>query len=135
MTTVAVPAEFEGDFRELMEDQRVGAMPITRFQAWCLMSSVQLASRHPDVAAAGGIVMATAVDVARELQRQLSTTPALAAVAELGWRPEADLPAVEGTKCRACGCTEENGCPEGCFWVEPNLCSRCAARVAELVLP
>lgn len=27
--------------------------------------------------------------------------------------------------CRVCGCTDEQGCPEGCTWVEEDLCSRC----------
>jgi len=27
--------------------------------------------------------------------------------------------------CRVCGCTEDNACPGGCSWVEPDLCSRC----------
>jgi len=29
-------------------------------------------------------------------------------------------------KCRVCGCTEDRACPGGCYWVEPDLCSRCA---------
>jgi hypothetical protein len=33
--------------------------------------------------------------------------------------------------CRVCGCTQENGCPEGCWWVEPDLCSSCAERIKE----
>lgn len=28
--------------------------------------------------------------------------------------------------CRECGCTDDYGCPEGCSWVEPDLCSACA---------
>ena len=28
--------------------------------------------------------------------------------------------------CRGCGCTDERACPEGCSWVEPDLCSECA---------
>jgi hypothetical protein len=27
--------------------------------------------------------------------------------------------------CRICGCIDEEACPEGCYWVEPNLCSSC----------
>lgn len=27
--------------------------------------------------------------------------------------------------CRRCGCTQECGCPEGCYWVEEDLCSSC----------
>jgi single-strand DNA-binding protein len=30
-------------------------------------------------------------------------------------------------RCRECGCTEDNACPGGCYWVEPDLCSVCAA--------
>jgi hypothetical protein len=29
-------------------------------------------------------------------------------------------------ECRVCGCTEFNACAGGCYWVEPDLCSRCA---------
>jgi hypothetical protein len=29
--------------------------------------------------------------------------------------------------CNVCGCTDELGCPEGCYWIAPSLCSRCAA--------
>jgi hypothetical protein len=28
--------------------------------------------------------------------------------------------------CRVCGCTDDYGCPGGCYWVEPDLCSQCA---------
>jgi hypothetical protein len=28
--------------------------------------------------------------------------------------------------CRVCGCSTDRGCPGGCVWAEPNLCSRCA---------
>lgn len=27
--------------------------------------------------------------------------------------------------CRSCGCTDEQGCPEGCYWAAPDLCSVC----------
>lgn len=28
-------------------------------------------------------------------------------------------------RCRVCGCTQEQGCREGCWWVEEDLCSAC----------
>ena len=28
--------------------------------------------------------------------------------------------------CRFCSCTEEHACEGGCFWVLPDVCSRCA---------
>jgi len=31
--------------------------------------------------------------------------------------------------CRVCGCTDDMACPGGCYWVEPDLCSRCAETV------
>lgn len=31
--------------------------------------------------------------------------------------------------CWVCGCTNERGCPEGCWWVERDLCSSCSAEV------
>ena len=38
-----------------------------------------------------------------------------------------DLPAdKDEQRCRVCGCTDSNACPEGCYWVEDDLCSRCA---------
>lgn len=28
-------------------------------------------------------------------------------------------------KCRVCGCTEMQACPDGCYWTEADLCSAC----------
>jgi len=28
-------------------------------------------------------------------------------------------------KCKVCGCTQNNACPGGCYWVEDDLCSAC----------
>jgi len=27
--------------------------------------------------------------------------------------------------CRECGCTDRHACPDGCHWVQPDLCSEC----------
>lgn len=32
---------------------------------------------------------------------------------------------IEEQKCRVCGCTQDNGCAWGCYWVEEDLCSKC----------
>lgn len=37
----------------------------------------------------------------------------------------AEIPPPGPGVCRVCGCTDEYGCPEGCWWVEPDLCSSC----------
>lgn len=31
-------------------------------------------------------------------------------------------------KCQVCGCSQMNGCFEGCSWAEKHLCSKCAER-------
>jgi hypothetical protein len=33
--------------------------------------------------------------------------------------------------CRVCGCTDDNACEGGCYWVEYDLCSKCAANKCE----
>ncbi len=33
-------------------------------------------------------------------------------------------------RCRKCGCTELAACGDGCWWVEPDLCSSCAPKPA-----
>jgi hypothetical protein len=33
--------------------------------------------------------------------------------------------------CRVCGCTQDHGCPEGCSWVEWDLCSACVGKEPE----
>ena len=30
--------------------------------------------------------------------------------------------------CRVCGCSHHDPCPEGCWWVESDLCSSCQVR-------
>lgn len=32
--------------------------------------------------------------------------------------------------CRVCGCTYDDPCDEGCYWVEADLCSQCARKQA-----
>lgn len=31
-------------------------------------------------------------------------------------------------QCRVCGCTDEAACPDGCEWVEEDLCSNCVEK-------
>ena len=39
--------------------------------------------------------------------------------------PSPDLAALGVRSCRRCRCTDFIGCPEGCSWVAPDLCSTC----------
>ena len=32
----------------------------------------------------------------------------------------------DGPACEVCGCTTDNACPGGCWWVDDRLCSACA---------
>lgn len=43
--------------------------------------------------------------------------------------------AVQGTRCRVCGCTNERACPGGCHWVEEDLCSECAPAAHSIIRP
>ena len=36
-----------------------------------------------------------------------------------------DGPETALRRCRSCGCTDERGCPGGCWWVASDLCSEC----------
>lgn len=40
-----------------------------------------------------------------------------------------DEPLFDEQKCRVCGCTDDYACPGGCYWVEPDLCSKCAEKM------
>ncbi|QAT44140.1 hypothetical protein EQM06_09660 [Aminipila luticellarii] len=39
---------------------------------------------------------------------------------------EKKLEGLKNRKCRVCGCTQDHACPGGCYWVEDDLCSKCA---------
>jgi hypothetical protein len=37
-------------------------------------------------------------------------------------------------RCSECGCTDLRACRGGCFWVAPNLCSKCLEYTAAKIL-
>lgn len=41
-------------------------------------------------------------------------------------QPPNDEPLFDEQKCRVCGCTWDNACEGGSYWVEDDLCSKCA---------
>ncbi len=64
----------------------------------------------------GGTRARLGIDAPKELEiNSAATDPAAPAV----------------RSCRGCGCTEQDGCPGGCFWVLPRYCSVCAVRDLE----
>lgn len=40
------------------------------------------------------------------------------------------LPSRLGPVCRACGCSQEDACAEGCGWAEDDLCTACVGKAA-----
>ena len=48
-----------------------------------------------------------------------------------GARLTPDLNAVGVQACRSCGCTDNYGCAEPCWWAEPELCSNCVGKPKE----
>lgn len=66
------------------EGIRIEATPATW---WCMMSAVQLACRHPDF---DGPTRHIAEQAARQIQRLIAPSGALAIVAERGWNPDHD---------------------------------------------
>lgn len=64
----------------------------------------------------------------------LNSLRVLAAQTVMGWDPCSSAAALRDAPplvrtlqaCLACGCTEHHACPEGCWWVTPQLCSCCA---------
>jgi hypothetical protein len=83
MSTDDIPADFVRELEALVTDDTPVAVQSTRWRLWCLMSAVQLASRHPT--AMQSAPMQVAVTMARTIQHLVATTPALARVAEQGW--------------------------------------------------
>lgn len=41
-------------------------------------------------------------------------------------RPKIFLKEIVQRECRICGCTWLNGCRNGCYWIEDDLCSNCS---------
>ena len=76
-------ADFVREFKALFDDPQSVVIEITKYQAWCLMATVQLARRHPEAAEKPPVI--EAVDMARRIQKAIATTPRLIAVAAAGW--------------------------------------------------
>jgi hypothetical protein len=82
-----VPPAFARDFEVLFYDKQSIQLEMSKYQAWCFLSAVQLASRHP--LGRESTPMQTAMKMARAIQEAIATTPALANVAERGWSEDA----------------------------------------------
>ena len=48
-----------------------------------------------------------------------------------GYGTEETVPMGSARICRICGCTDDNACPEICWWVSWDLCSECCRKHPE----
>jgi hypothetical protein len=46
-------------------------------------------------------------------------------------RLEMAVKAIREQKCRVCGCTWAHACEGGCYWIEDDLCSKCAVKLGK----
>lgn len=64
-----------------------------------------------------------------EAHRRLASEDTLAGlIGSDAWIRFGQHPDRVRSACRVCACTEEHACSEGCFWIEPDLCSECIGR-------
>lgn len=77
------------------------------------------------------------IDAIREnLYRELEEQVRVALAAALPHLTDAGEPLAQAQwiklnrQCRICGCTDEEACPGGCSWSQPEICSTCARRQA-----
>jgi transcriptional regulator with XRE-family HTH domain len=66
------------------------------------------------------VSLSSALALANELSIDLDV---LGQLVEAHAHRPADVPPI----CRACGCTDDRACRNGCSWVESDLCSACAS--------
>jgi hypothetical protein len=77
--------EFVEDFKALYDDETDVVLTLSKYHAWCVMSAIQLAQRHPEARKVSPIPIQVASEVAVAIQKEIATTPALAKVAQDGW--------------------------------------------------
>jgi len=83
----ALEAAFVAEFEQLTKQTQRLVLSMTPLEDWCLLCQVQLACRHPENT---GPTRAIAERIARQFQRQIAHSGALAIVAERGWHKEFD---------------------------------------------
>ena len=82
-TNIVLPAGFLEELKALREDDSPLVLTVTRWHLWCLLSAVQLASRHPQ--GRESEIIQTAMAIARDCQAEAAPTAVLASIAEQGW--------------------------------------------------
>jgi hypothetical protein len=77
--------QFSEEFARLKQQPVI--LQLGGWEAWALLAQIQLACRHPEN---NGPTRQVAEQIARQIQAAVATTPALAAMAEMGWNPRYD---------------------------------------------
>jgi hypothetical protein len=90
LSVAGAPDNFGPEFEALYRDETPYPVHSTRYGWWCLVSAVQLASRHE--AARNSPVLKAAIEFAEQLGKHIATTPALAQVMAGGWDQRLDEP-------------------------------------------
>lgn len=76
---------------EKYSNTEVGPFIFDTLTAMCIISNIQLASRHP---ANNGPSIKIAISAAKEMQKSIAEKiPELNKIMEMGWNPEFDVPA------------------------------------------
>ncbi len=99
-----------------------------------LLADLQHAAITADRAAGAtwaqiGAALGQSPDTTRKhYQAAIAQTALPATASGSNWR--GSVGALANQSCHCCGCTDEEGCLEGCYWVAPRLCSSCALDLA-----
>jgi hypothetical protein len=64
---------------------------------------------------------------ANVLLDKLDEVVSQAVVSKLDFSELLPIPSLVGEICKRCGCSSQDPCEGGCYWVEPGLCSACAS--------
>ena len=86
--TLPLKDEFLRELKSLEDSGAALPFLLTPGEAWCLLSALQLALRHPQFQPDGDphhIAADWAYKFARHIQDRLCILPALAQIAEMGW--------------------------------------------------
>lgn len=79
---------FEAEFRDLVEQKSPIRIEIDSVAAWSVLMAIQLATQHPEANDSDSV--AIAAEVAREIQKHVAPSGALAEVAAMGWECNLD---------------------------------------------
>jgi hypothetical protein len=101
------------------------SVEIPPLAAVAIISHIQLAIRHPEIA--DSEFAQVAIDVAKQLQDLFNSTSETYKVLELGWNPEADIITPSGE-------LDDIACDEPCDKFLQNLGCRCTGYKVEEVI-